>query len=174
MSNDAGNAATQSAGMCYEDFELDKIYTHPFGRTMTDADNVWFTLLSLGMNQLHFNYDYAAKTPFGRPIIPSPFTLAVVTGLSTLDFGRNTMANLEWSNIVMPKPVFVNDTLYARSKVLSKRESEKRPYAGIIEVKTEGYNQDGVVILVFTRKLMVYKKGHTPPLTFPDVSSSTL
>ncbi len=141
---------------------------------MTDADNVWFTLLSLGMNQLHFNYDYAAKTPFGRPIIPSPFTLAVITGLSTLDFGRNTMANLEWSNITMPKPVFVNDTLYARSKVLAKRESEKRPYAGIVEVKTEGYNQDGAVILVFARKLMVYKTAHTPPLTFPNVTASTL
>lgn len=168
------DAAQQSEGMCYEDFEVGKIYTHPFGRTMTDTDNVWFTLLSLGMNQLHFNYDYAAKTPFGRPIIPSPFTLAVVTGLSTLDFGRNTMANLEWTNIVMPKPVFVGDTLYARSKILSARTSEKRRNAGIVEAKTEGFNQNGIVVLSFTRKLMVYRKGHLPPAPVPAVVDSTL
>jgi acyl dehydratase len=174
MNPATSKAEDRSSGMCYEDFEVDKIYTHPFGRTMTDADNVWFTLLSLGMNQIHFNYDYASKTPFGRPIIPSPFTLAVITGLSTLDFGRNTIANLEWTEIVMPKPVFVGDTLYARSKVVAKRTSEKRPYAGIVEVKTEGFNQDGVIVLTFSRKLMVYRRGHTPPDPFPTVRESTL
>lgn len=174
MTADIRQPTPPSEGMFFEDFEVDRIYEHPFGRTITDTDNVWSTLLSVGMNQVHFNYDYASKTPFGRPIVPSPFTLAVITGLSTVDFGRNTMANLEWTSIVLPKPVFVGDTLYARSRVVSKRTSQKRPYAGIVEVKTEGFNQEGVVVLAFSRKLMVYLYGHAPNLELPEVVSSTL
>jgi acyl dehydratase len=162
------------SGMCYEDFEVDRIYRHRFGRTITDTDNVWFSLLTLGLNQVHFNSDYAGRTPFGKPIIPSPFTLAVITGISATDFGQNTVANLGWSEVKLPHPVLVGDTLYARTKVLAKRESASRPYAGIVDVKTEGYNQGGEIVITFQRTLMVYRRGHLPAESMPEPASSTL
>ncbi len=161
-------------GMCYEDFEVDRIYRHRFGRTITEPDNVWFTLLTLGLNQIHFNYDYAARTPFGKPIVPSPFTLAVITGLSATDFGQNTVANLGWLEVTLPHPVVAGDTLYARTRVLAKRVSASRPYAGIVDVKTEGYNQHGTVVITFRRTLMVYRRGHLPAAVMPEPTDSTL
>lgn len=172
------NAATTSGpvteqGLCYEDFEVGRIYRHRFGRTLTETDNSWFCLLTLGMNQVHFNDDYARHTPYGKPIIPSPLTLAVVTGLSTLDFGQNTMANLGWDKVALPRPVFNGDTIYARSKVTAVRASKKRPNVGIVELQTEGYNQDGEVVMTFERKIMVYRRGHTPGAHSPEVKSSS-
>lgn len=167
-------ADTQSTqGLCFEDFTVGRVFSHPFGRTLSDTDNSWFCLLTLGMNQVHFNDDYASRTPFGKAIMPSPLTLAVITGLSTLDFGRNTMANLGWDNVKLPKPVFAGDTLYARSKILEARESRSRPNVGIVEVVTEGFNQDGEVVITFGRKLMVYRRGHTPGTHFPEVKASS-
>ncbi|MEJ1974737.1 MAG: MaoC family dehydratase [Acetobacteraceae bacterium] len=110
-----------SEGMFFEDFEVGRIYAHRLGRTMIDADNAWFSLITLGINQVHFNNDYASRTPFGKPIIASPFTLAVVTGISATEFGQNTVANLGWTEVELPRPVVVGDTIYARSKVLGKR-----------------------------------------------------
>jgi acyl dehydratase len=159
--------------MFYEDFEVGRIYAHRFGRTMIEADNVWFSLITLGINQVHFNDDYAKRTPFGKPIIASPFTLAVVTGISATEFGQNTVANLGWSEVELPRPVLVGDTIYARSKVLGKRESASRPYAGIVEVQTEGFNQDGTIVLTFRRKLMVYREGHAPGTQVPVPQAST-
>ncbi len=172
-----GNASRPhptSEGMFFEDFEVDRIYAHRLGRTMIDADNTWFSLLTLGINQIHFNDDYSSRTPFGKPIIASPFTLAVVTGISATEFGQNTVANLGWMDVELPKPVFAGDTIYARSKVLSKRESASRPYAGIVEVQSEGFNQDGVIVLTFRRKLMVYRQGHAPSAQLPTPVGSTL
>ena len=161
-------------GICFEDFEIGRIYAHGLGRTMIDADNVWFSLLTLGINQVHFNYDYAERTPFGKPIIASPFTLAVVTSLSAVDFGKTTVANLGWSEVELPKPVFVGDTIYARSKVITKRESKSKPHAGLIELRTEGFKQDGEIVITFGRKLMVYRKGHLPGAALPEPVGSTL
>ena len=160
--------------LLYEDYEVGHIFAHKFGRTVSDTDNTWFSLITLGVNQIHFNDDYAARTPFGKPIMPSPFTLAVVTGISAIDFGENTLANLGWMDVELPKPVFAGDTLYARTKVLSKRVSEKRPYAGLLEVKTEGFNQSGEVVITFRRKLMVYRDGHVPMRDLPEPRQSTL
>jgi itaconyl-CoA hydratase len=160
-------------GLCFEDFTVGKVYRHRFGRTLTETDNSWFCLLTLGMNQVHFNDDYARRTPYGKAIMPSPLTLAVVTGLSTLDFGQNTMANLGWDNVKLPRPVFAGDTIYARSKVLAVRGSQSRPNVGIVEVATEGFNQNGEVVMTFGRKLMVYRRGHTPGVHFPEVKSSS-
>ena len=160
---------TDTAGMCYEDFEVGRVYKHRYGRTLTQADNIAFSLMSMGLNQVHFNDDYAAHTPFGRAIMPSPFTLAVVTGLSATDFGQNTMANLGWDEVRLPRPVCNGDTIYARSKVLDMRTSKSRPNAGIVEVATEGYNQNGEVVITFRRKLMVYRRGHAPSTQQPEV-----
>jgi itaconyl-CoA hydratase len=162
-------AEDETPGLCFEEFEVGKIYRHKFGRTLSEADNSWFTLLTLGMNQVHFNADYAARTPYGKPIMPSPLTLAVITGLSAVDFGQNTMANLGWTDVTLPRPVFNGDTLYARSLVTAKRESKSRPSVGIVELRTEGFNQEGEIVMTFGRKLMVYRRGHAPSAHLPDV-----
>ena len=161
-------------GMFYEDFEVGRIYAHRMGRTMIEADNAWLTLIALGINQVHFNDYYSAQPPFKKPIIASPFTLAVVTGLSAAEFGQNTMANLGWNEVKLPNPVFVGDTIYARSKVTGKRESASRPYAGIVNLDTEGFNQDGTIVMTFSRNLMAYKRGHAPGAHMPVPIGSTM
>ncbi len=148
-------------GRFYEDFEVGDIYPHPVGRTITQTDNIWFTLLTVNPNPIHFDAVYAAKTEFGRPLVDSTFTLALVTGLSVGDLSQNAI-NLGWDDVRLPNPVFDGDTLYARSEVLSKRESKSHPTRGIVQAKTTGYNQDGKVVIEFRRTMMVYKRDHAP------------
>ena len=129
------------SGRCYEDFEIGDIYPHPVGRTITETDNIWFTLLTVNNNPIHFDKVYAAQTEFKRPLVDSTFTLALVTGLSVADLSQNAV-NLGWEQVRLPAPVFEGDTIYARSEVLSKRESRSHPQRGIVQVKTLGFNQD--------------------------------
>ena len=150
------------SGRVYEDFEVGDVYDHPLGRTVIPADNVWFTLLSQNTNPVHFDQAYAAKTEFGKPVVDSTFTLALVTGQSVIDLSWNVMANLGWDEVRLPHPVFEGDTVYSRSEVLSKRESKSRPNVGIVTVKTTGFNQEGTVVIHFKRTFMVYKRGHVP------------
>ena len=149
-------------GRVYEDFEVGDIYRHPLGRTVIAADNIWFTLLTQNCNPIHFDAAYAAKTEFGKPLVDSTFTLALVTGQSVIDLSLNVMANLGWDEVRLPKPVFEGDTIYSQSEVLSKRESKSRPNVGIVGVKTAGFNQDGIVVIEFKRTFMVYKRGQVP------------
>jgi acyl dehydratase len=149
-------------GRVYEDFEVGDIYPHPLGRTILAADNVWFTLLTMNTNPIHFDAAYAAKTEWKKPLVDSTFTLALVTGQSTIDLSQNVMANLGWDEVRLPNPVFEGDTIYARSEVLSKRDSKSRPNVGIVTVKTTGVNQHGDVVIEFKRTFMVYKRGHVP------------
>lgn len=149
-------------GRVFEDFEVGDVYEHPLGRTVLAADNAWFTLLTLNTNPVHFDAAYAARTEFGKPLVNSCLTLAIVTGQSVSDLSQNAMANLGWDEVRMPHPVFEGDTIYAKSEVLETRESKSRPNVGIVGVKTTGLNQDRVVILEFKRTFMVYKRGHVP------------
>jgi itaconyl-CoA hydratase len=149
-------------GRVYEDFEVGDVYEHALGRTVLSADNVWFTLLTQNTNPVHVDHHYAAQTEFGKPLVNSCLTLAIVTGQSVADLSQNAMANLGWDEIRMPHPVFEGDTIYSRSEVLDIRESESRPSVGIVFVKTIGCNQDGVTVLEFKRTFMVYKRGHVP------------
>jgi itaconyl-CoA hydratase len=149
-------------GRFYEDFEVGDIYEHPLGRTVLSVDNSWFTLLTQNTNPIHFDHHYASQTEFGKPLVDSTFTLALVTGQSVTDLSQNVMANLGWDEVRLPNPVFEGDTIYSRSEVLSKRESKSRPNVGIVGVKTTGYNQDGVTVIEFQRTFMVYKRGHAP------------
>ncbi len=149
-------------GRVYEDFEVGDIYPHALGRTVLAADNVWFTLLTQNTNPIHFDAAYAAKTEFGKPLVDSTFTLALVTGQSVSDISQNAMANLGWDDVRLPNPVFEGDTIYSRSEVLEKRESKSRPTVGIVAFKTTGFNQDGTVVIEFKRTVMVYKRGHVP------------
>jgi itaconyl-CoA hydratase len=149
-------------GRVYEDFEVGDIYRHPLGRTVLATDNIWFTLLTMNTNPIHFDYALAAKTEFGRALVDSTFTLAVVTGQSVADISQNAMANLGWDEVRLPNPLFDGDTLYSQSEVLEKRESKSRPNVGIVRFKTTGFNQDGVVVIEFKRTVMIYKRGHVP------------
>ena len=150
-------------GRVFEDFEVGDVYTHPLGRTVIAADNIWFTLLTQNTNPIHFDHAYAAKTEFQRPLVDSTFTLALVTGQSVSDISQNAMANLGWDEVRLPHPVFEGDTIYSRSEVLEKRESASRPNVGIVRFKTTGFNEHGTVVIEFKRTVMVYKRGEVPP-----------
>jgi len=157
-------------GRYYEDFKVGDCYRHPLGRTITETDNIWFTLLTMNPNQLHFNREYGARTEFGQCLVDSALTLAIVTGLSVTDISQNAVANLGWDEVRLHNPVFAGDTIYAESEVLTKRESKTKPYAGILEVKTRGINQRGKVVVTFRRTIMVYKQGNAPQKDlFPTV-----
>ena len=149
-------------GRYYEDFEVGDVYRSPLGRTISEADNTWFTLLTMNTNQSHFNAHYAESTPYGKTIVNSALSLAVVVGLSVINTSQRAFANLGWDRIKLPNPVFVGDTIYAESQVLSKRESESRPYSGIVSFRTRGLNQDGKTVLLFERTVYVYKRGRPP------------
>ena len=149
-------------GRLYEDFEVGDIYEHPVGRTVLAADNTWFTLMTMNTNPVHFDYNYSAKTEFGKPLVNSCLTLAIITGESVIDLSQNVFANLGWDEVRMPNPVFEGDTIYSKSEVLEKRESKSRSNVGIVRVKTTGYNQNGTVVMEFTRTFMVYRRGHAP------------
>lgn len=157
------------SGRVYEDFEVGDIYQHPLGRTVTQTDNIWFTLLTVNPNPIHFDAHYAAQTKFGRPLVDSTFTIALVTGLSVSDISQNGI-NLGWDEVKLPAPVYEGDTIYAQSELLNKRESKSYPERGIIQVKTVGYNQDGVIVISFKRTVMVYKRGHVPVIPRPELN----
>lgn len=149
------------SGRCYEDFAVGLVMRHPVGRTITTADNIWFSLLSNNSNPIHFDRHYSAQTEFGQPLVNSTFTLALVVGLSVSDISRHAI-NLGWSEVSLPAPVFEGDTIYAESEVLAIRESKSRPHMGIVEVRSRGYKEDGTVVIDFRRTVMVYKRGHVP------------
>lgn len=158
-------------GRVFEDFEVGDIYQHPLGRTVIAADNIWFTLLTQNTNPIHFDRAFAAKTEYGKPLVDSTFTLALVTGQSVMDISQNAMANLGWDEVRLPNPLFEGDTVYSRSEVLEKRESKSRPNAGIVRFKTTGYKQDGTVVIEFKRTAMIYRRGHVPQ--FPPAPQSS-
>jgi itaconyl-CoA hydratase len=131
---------------------------------VTTTDNSWFTLLTQNTAAIHFDHYYASQTEFGKPLVDSTFTLALVTGQSVTDISQNVFANLGWDEVRLPAPVFEGDTIYSRSEVLERRESRSRPDVGIVRVKTTGFNQDGTVVISFERTIMVYKKDHAPKI----------
>ncbi|MEO3869469.1 MaoC family dehydratase [Nonomuraea sp. B12E4] len=149
-------------GRFFEDFEVGDVYEHGLGRTVTQADNVWFTLLTQNTARVHFDAHYAAQTEFGRPLVNSAFTIALVTGQSVNDVSYNVMANLGWDEVRLPNPLFEGDTVYSSSEVLAVRESRSRPEVGIVTVRTTGTNQDGTVVITFNRTVMVYRRGFGP------------
>jgi itaconyl-CoA hydratase len=148
------------AGRFFEDFEVGATYRHEPGRTLSEADNTWFTLLTMNTHPIHFDAEYAKRSEFGKPLVVSTLTLAVLVGLSVADTSRNAVANLGWKEIKLPKPVFAGDTLYAESTVLAKRESKSRPDQGIVTIRTIGRNQHRDVVCEFERSFLVMKKGH--------------
>ncbi len=156
----APNVFRETFGRYFEDFEVGHTYQHRPGRTVTENDNIWFTLLTMNTHPLHFDNEYAAGSEFGRALVNSTFTVALVAGMSVSDVSQKAIANLGWKEIKLPNPVFVGDTLYAESTVLEKRESKSRPTAGLVTVKTFGKKRDGTVVCEFDRTMLIPKRGH--------------
>ena len=156
------NRYRETSGLYYEDFEPGDVFEHRPGRTITDVDNIWMTLLTLNVQQVHFDAAYAAKTEWKKMLVDSTFTLALLTGMSVRTVSAKVVANLGWDKVKATHPVFAGDTLYAESKVLSKRESKSRPTQGIVTVSTRGVNQDGIEVMSFERTMLIYKRGHSP------------
>lgn len=152
----------ETQGLYFEDFEVGDIFEHRPGRTVTETDNVWMCLLTMNPQPLHFDAVYASHTEWKRPLVDSTVTLSILTGMSVRTISGKVVANLGWDKVRITAPVFAGDTLYAESRVLSKRESKSRPTQGIVTVETRGVNQDGKQIMVFERTVLVYKRGHSP------------
>jgi acyl dehydratase len=150
----------ESFGRDFEDFVVGDVYEHRPGRTISEADNTWFTLLTMNTHPLHFDEAYASKSEFGRPVVNSCLTLSMVVGMSVTDVSYKAIGNLGWDKVRVTAPVFCGDTLYAESEVLSKRESESRPTQGIVTVRTTGRKADGTEVISFERTVLVPRRGH--------------
>lgn len=156
-----GTVNPAQLGRYFDDYVVGDTYQHPFGRTISEADSTWFTLLTCNTNQNHFNVDFAKSNPIsqGRIIVNSGFTVALVLGLSVIDMSQNAVANLGWTDIKLTFPVYVGDTLYAESICTDMRESSSRPEMGIITMRTRGVNQDGEEIVSWIRSVMIPKRA---------------
>jgi len=146
------------SGYYYEDYEVGSLFKHWPGRTITQNDNIWFTLMTLNTHPIHFDKEFASKTEFGKPLVNSTFTFALVAGMSVTDISQNAVCNLGWEEVKIPRPTFEEDTIYAETKVLSRRESKSRPNCGIIRVETVGKNQKGEIVLSFIRNILMNRK----------------
>ena len=155
-----GRVVRRSGGRYYEEFRKGDVYEHSPARTLTETDNTWFTLMTMNTHPLHFDKEYAAKSEFGRRLIVSTLTLSVLVGMSVSDVSEKAIANLGWTDIRLPYPLFIGDTLYGSSEVLRKRPSKSRPNAGIVTVRTTGRNQHGEVVCVFDRTALVPRRGY--------------
>lgn len=145
-------------GRFFEDFQVGDIYKHPLGRTITQTDNTWFTLLTMNTNELHFNVEYGNQAEFGKPLVVSPLTLSIASGQSVTDLTQNAIANLGWDEIKMTYPVYAEDTIWSEALVLEKRESGSRPHAGVVTVRTRTLNQHGNEVCSFKRTFLVHKR----------------
>ena len=155
----SGEAAPKDwRGRFYEDFAVGDVFQSRLGRTVTQTDNIWFTCLTLNTNQVHFNAVQSERGIYGRPLVNSAFTLALVTGLTVPDTSEHAAANLAWTDITLPHPVFEGDTLWAESEILELRESASRPSMGIVSMRCRGVNQRHEVVIEFRRTFMVYKR----------------
>ena len=154
------NRYRESYGRYYEEFKIGDVYEHRPGRTITESDNTWFTLLTMNQHPVHFDAEYASHSEFGKPLVNSCLTLSIVAGMTVSDVSQKNIANLGWTDIKLPNPVFVGDTLVAETEVLDKRESKSRPTQGIVTVRTTGFKQRGEVVMMFDRVMLVPKEGH--------------
>jgi itaconyl-CoA hydratase len=156
-----------NAPRSFEDFNVGDVYRSRVGRTISQADNTQFTLLTHNTNQIHFNAHYAAQTEWKRPLVNSFLTLAVVTGLMTPDTNERGVA-LGIKDVTLPNPLFEGDTLYADTEVVEARASRSRPGWGIVTLKQRGITQDGTVVLAMTRVIMVPRRGTISGAPFPE------
>ena len=162
-------------GRFFEDFAVGDVYRHPLGRTISEADNTWFTLLTMNTHPAHFDANYAAHTPFGKVLVNSGLTIAMLLGQSVRDISQRAVANLAMTNVALTHPVYVGDTLYGESICTGKRESKFKPYAGLVNVHTRGLNAEGDECLSFDRTVLIYKQAHAAEIdSFPAAKNGPL
>ena len=162
-------------GRFFEDFEVGQVFRHPLGRTISEADNTWFTLLTMNTHQVHFNKHYAEGAAFGRILVNSGFTIALALGQTVTDVSQNAVANLEMTDVRLTHPVFVGDTLYAESICTAVRDSTSRPDVGVVSTFTRALNQDGDECLSFRRSVMINRRtSERAGSPFPDARSGPL
>ncbi|MGE5340201.1 MAG: MaoC family dehydratase [Candidatus Omnitrophota bacterium] len=149
------NRYRETYGLYYEDFEVGDIFEHRPGRTLTEVDNIWQSLICMNTHPLHIDHAYGSKTEFGKPVISSLVTLSIVGGMSVNTISAKCIANLGWDKVRLLHPVFVGDTIYAESKVLHKRLSQKRPHQGIATFETRGLKADGTVFMTYERTVLL-------------------
>jgi acyl dehydratase len=150
-------------GRYFEDFTVGDVYKHPYGRTVTETDNVWLTNVTMNVNPMHFNEAYAAGTEFGERLVDGLFVIALAVGMSVVDVSVNATANLGYDDVRHHAPVFHGDTIFAESEVLAKRESDSRDHVGIVTTELRAYNQDDELVLSLERTPMVLKREHAQP-----------
>src|ERR1700752_4900169 len=150
----------ETSGLYYEDFEVGDVFEHRPGRTITDVDNIWLTLLTMNVQPVHFDAEFAAHTEWKKMLVDSTFTLALLTGMSVRTVSAKVVANLGWDKVRATAPVFAGDTLYAESTVLAKRESKSRPTQGVVTVRTTGRKADGTTVMTYERSFLVPRRGH--------------
>jgi len=150
-------------GRYFEDFTVGDVYKHPYGRTVTETDNVWLTNVTMNVNPMHFNEAYAAETEFGERLVDGLFVIALAVGMSVIDVSVNATANLGYDNVRHHAPVFHGDTIFAESEVVSKRESDSRDHVGIVTTELRAFNQDDDLVLSLERTPMVLKREHAQP-----------
>lgn len=154
------NRYRETFGRYFEDFNIGDIYEHRPGKTVTEYDNHLFTLLTLNTHPMHFDTEFAKASEFKRNLVVSPYTLALLIGMSVTDCSQKAIANLGMDEVKFTAPVFAGDTIYGESEVLAKRESQSRPGQGIVTIVTRGFNQDGTQVCTFKRNMLIPGRGH--------------
>jgi itaconyl-CoA hydratase len=149
-----------SYGRYLEDFQVGDIYEHRPGRTITENDNIQFSLMTMNSHPMHCDAHFASQSEFGQLLVNSGLSLAVVLGMTVNDVSAKAIANLGWKEINLTAPVFCGDTLYAESEVLEVRSSKSRPTQGIVTTHTRGFKQDGTQVMDFIRMSLIPKRGH--------------
>lgn len=150
-------------GRFFEDFTVGDVYKHPYGRTITETDDVWITNVTLNLNPMHFNEAYAAETEFGERLVNGLVVISLAVGMSVIDVSMNAIANLGYDDIRHHAPVFHGDTIFAESEVVSKRESESRDHVGIVTTELRAFNQDNELVLSLERTGMVLRRDYAEP-----------
>jgi acyl dehydratase len=147
------------AGKYYEELHIGVVLQHQPGRTVTEADNIWFSCLTMNPQSLHVDFHAAAKAEFGKPLVNSLFTLGVAVGLSVGETTLGTtVGNLGFEKIEFPKPVFHGDTIYSETEIVDKRESKSRPQWGIVTFEHRAKNQHGEIVMRARRQAMMRRK----------------
>ncbi|MEW9836008.1 MaoC family dehydratase [Mesorhizobium marinum] len=148
------------AGLYLEEFQVGQVFRHALTRTLTESDNVLFSTMTMNPQPLHIDFDFAAKSEWGRPLVNSLLTLGLMIGISVNDTTLGTtLANLGMTETVFPAPVFHGDTIRVETEVLAVRESKSKPDRGIVDFEHRAYNQDGVLVARCARQAMIMKKA---------------
>ncbi|GEL70880.1 MULTISPECIES: MaoC family dehydratase [Myxococcus] len=150
----------EDKGLYLEDLEPGLIFEHRPGRTITATDNIWQSLINMNQHPIHINEHYAAETEFGRLLVGGLVTFNIVNGMTVSTVSQKAICHLGWDKVRFPEPVFVGDTLYAESEVLSRRNSNSRPGQGIVVVETRGKNQKDVTVVTFERSILIPSRDY--------------